>query len=464
MGQTSSVAQNVDESDSVVRLAGPHGPAGDGAPHHVATTRPVWFTITVHQPDFGFAAFWVGLLGAGLLLFSRGPSRLLHPELWAEDGVLWLAQAYDVGRSCLLIPVVGYLQTLSRLGAMLAVHLPLTWAPLIFALIAFVVQLAPVAILLSRRAAALVPYWPARLLLSLYYVGLPNSHEVYVNLTNAMWHLALVAFLLVILPKPRTTFGVAADGAVLVLAGLSGPLVLFIAPVAWWQVVAARHQPDGPKRVLYAGLLSLCALVQGGLVAAHLGTARAGNLGADPDRLAHILADQIFLGGIIGGNNVSLLLQQPFWLRFWPAVACCVAGFFLMGAAFLRGPRAFRQLTVLAALIMASALKSPMITFSQPEWFPMQYPGIGGRYYVIPMLAWFAALTVLAASSRTGLRWVARALIACCMIGVASDWVYPPYVATAYHNAAKTFARAPAGTTVSFPENPIGWTFALTKR
>ena len=104
----------------------------------------------------------LGVLGSAGLLFSRGPGHLLHPELWAEDGVVWLHRAYSAGWHCLTIPCAGYLQTLSRLGALLAVALPLTQAPLIFALIAFVIQLTPVVLLLSPRGALLPPSRTAR--------------------------------------------------------------------------------------------------------------------------------------------------------------------------------------------------------------------------------------------------------------------------------------------------------------
>ncbi|HUW81042.1 MAG TPA: hypothetical protein VMV54_09155, partial [Acidocella sp.] len=402
---------------------------------------------------------------AAILLFSRGPSRLLRPELWAEDGVFWLRQAYNSGLSDLMTPIVGYLQTLSRLGGLVAIHFPLTEAPLIFALIAFVVQLAPVVLLLSRRGEALVPSLPVRLLIVLYYIGAPNSFEVYVNLTNAMWHLALVAFLLVVLPKPRTVVGLIADAVVLMVAGLSGPLVLFIAPIAWWQVVELRRQTDGAKRLLYASLLTLCAVVQGMLVAAQAAQTRVGHLGASFSRLVHILADQIFLGGVIGGNNVLRLLGDRLWLQVWPAALVCVLAIVLGLIAFYKGPTAHRQLVVLSVLIMAGALKSPMVSAVIPQWEPMQYPGVGGRYYIIPMLAWFTTLLVLATVRwRFGLQWVARGLVLCCAVGVVYDWHYTPYVHTGYHSAAKMFDRAPPGTVVTFPENPVPWHFELTKR
>jgi hypothetical protein len=405
----------------------------------------------------------LGVLGAAGLLFSRDPGHLLHPELWAEDGVVWLQGAYNVGWRCLLIPCAGYLQTLSNLGGLLVAGLPLTQAPLIFALIAFVIQLTPVVLLLSPRGAVLLPSRTARLLLVLYDVGMPNSSEVYVNLTNAMWHLAIVAFLLVVLPKPRSIAGLVVDVIVLVLGGLSGPLVLFIAPIAWWQVAALRQQGDGGKRVLYAVTLSLCAVVQGALVIAQSAENRIGHLGASFDRLVHILANQVILGGVIGAHDVRRLLTWHLWLHSWPAALCCAGAAVLGVAAFVRGPAVYRQFAVLAVLIMASGLKSPMVSISA-QWMAMQHPEIGDRYYIFPMLAWFMTLLVLAAErSRFGLNWVARGVMLCCVVGIVTDWRHVPYAHTGYYEAAKKFDRAAPGTTVVFSENPISWKFTLTK-
>jgi hypothetical protein len=409
--------------------------------------------------------YWVLLAAAALLCFSRQPDRLTHPELWAEDGVVWLAQAYTAGVSSLAVPVVGYLQTFSRLGALIAVQLPLTFAPALFAWIAFIVQLAPVALLLSRRGAGLVPSLPARLLLCLYYVAQPNSSEVYVNLTNAMWHLALLMFLIIVAPKPGRAAGLAIDMLLLALAGVSGPMVLFIAPIAWWHVVANRRDPDGGKRIAYAVIVSVCAALQGILIATQSGESRLGNLGANLTRFVHILADQIFLGGMIGGKLVAHLTDSPIWMQLWPALLVSLVGLGLAVLAFVQGPTAHRQFIIFATLILASSLASPMVTASDPQWHRMQFPGNGGRYYFYPMLAWFATLLVLSSErSDTAIKWLSRVMLLCCSVGVVSGWHFNRYVHTNYHNEAKTFDRAAPGTSITFNENPTAWLFVLIKK
>ncbi|HVE23716.1 MAG TPA: hypothetical protein VNC39_17240 [Acidocella sp.] len=432
------------------------------------TLTPHLFKIAGDRTDLRVWLNLVGVLCAAGLLLSRAPDHLLHPQLWGEDGVFWVSQAYNLGFRCLAIPESGYLQTISRIGALLAIQLPLTAVPFIFSLIAFVIQLAPVALLLSRRGEQLIPSLLGRLLIVLLYIGEPNSSEAYVNLTNAMWHLALVAFLLVILPKPRTTTGLWLDAVVLILAGLSGPLVLFIAPIAWWELVRLRRCTGRAKTLLYAGVLTSCAVVQGILIAMtamHTTEARLGQLGANFSRLVHILADQIILGGVVGGKTVERLLTQNFWLHTWPATLCCLLALVLGLIAFVKGQAAYRQFVVLSALIMASALKSPMVSMTAPQWELMQRPGAGDRYYIIPILAWGATLLVLSTGKwRFGLQWFARGIMLYSTIGIVNDWHYFPYTHTNYYDSARIFDRATPGVTIEFFENPVPWHFFLTKK
>jgi hypothetical protein len=395
---------------------------------------------------------------AAFLLFSREPSRLLHPQLWAEDGVLWLQGGYISGFSCLTAPVAGYLQTLSRLTGLVAAQLPMTLTPLLFAGVSFLFQLLPVLLLLSSRGRRWLPSLTFRLLMVLYYIGEPNSSEVYVNLTNAMWHLALVAFLLVVMPKPASRIGLAVDIALLLLSGVSGPLVLFLAPVAWWHWLVQRRKLSA----LYAAVLSLGGVAQGAVIVTHMVGGRFTNLGATISRLAHILADQVFLGGVLGEHLVLRLMGQSWWMQSWPALLCCGLAFAAIARVFLKGPVSYRQFVVFSALIVVAALKSPMISDTVPQWLPMQSPGIAGRYFAIPILAWFVTLVLLAADSGWW-RWLARLAMAGCLAGIVADWRYAPYVDTGYYQQAEIFDRAPSGTVVILRENPIPWQFQLTK-
>jgi hypothetical protein len=224
-----------------------------------------------------------------------------------------LQQAYTYGPESLLWPQAGYLQTLPRLVALISLSLPLKFIPLFFAEIAFVIQLIPAIFLLTNRASNLVPSFSIRLFLSLYYIGEPDTSEIYVNLTNAMWHLAIIAFLVVISDKPKMTFGCIFDLIVIFLVSTTGPFVILLAPIAWWHVIDKPCIPERRKDVFYATLFTIGALIQGVCVIADLAKMRIGHLGITLSRLVHILANHIFLGGTISAKNVSWLIKQPWW-------------------------------------------------------------------------------------------------------------------------------------------------------
>ena len=81
----------------------------------------------------GLGFYWLiaSFATALLLIFLRDPSLFTRPQFWAEDGSFWYAQAYNGGwLHSLTIPDGGYLNTLQRLSAGLALVVPFRWAPL----------------------------------------------------------------------------------------------------------------------------------------------------------------------------------------------------------------------------------------------------------------------------------------------------------------------------------------------
>jgi hypothetical protein len=172
------------------------------------------------------------LISAFIIVILRKPDAVFNPQFWAEDGAVWYASAYNLGviRSVFL-PLVGYFQTFSRLTAAFVQMFPLSYAPLIFNLIAIFVEVLPVPFLLSSRFAAVIPRLDARILIAFLYLAIPNSWEVHANLTNAHWHLALLAFMVLIATPSITCASQMFDRAVVLASGLSGPFSLFLMPL-----------------------------------------------------------------------------------------------------------------------------------------------------------------------------------------------------------------------------------------
>src|SRR5438874_4257089 len=67
-----------------------------------------------------------------LILFSRRPEMVLHPEFWAEDGWIFFVQADTQGADALVTPYGGYHHLLLRILAAAAASLDARWIPVAY--------------------------------------------------------------------------------------------------------------------------------------------------------------------------------------------------------------------------------------------------------------------------------------------------------------------------------------------
>ena len=188
-------------------------------------------TPTAPSTDLSWQMQLIVFAIAALAVISRRPDAITNPQFFAEDGAVWYADAYRLGLHSLPVPDAGYLQTFPRVVAALAALVPLMFAPFLMNVIGIVVQVLPVNILASSRYAN----WgslPLRLVMGFLYLALPNSRELDVVITNAQWHLAFLACILVLAPPPATWKWRVLDVSVLLLSGLTGPFCVFLLPVA----------------------------------------------------------------------------------------------------------------------------------------------------------------------------------------------------------------------------------------
>ena len=392
-----------------------------------------------------------------LLILSRKPDVLLHAELWGDDGWKWYPDAYTDGIRCLAWPVNGYLNTLQRLGGLAAQPFPLTWAPTLFALVGLLVQIAPGVFLVSARMDQAWPDRRARAIFAVIFAVLPNAIEFYVNLTNAQWTLAILAFLVLAGTPPATRAARIFDTAVLLLSGLSGPFCLLLLPVAAWQAAAAPGDRTARMRL---ALLGGTALLQVGCLAGTAHVRSTAPLGAGPRTLARIVAFNILLGAELGYRGIAALPQR--WPgNIWP-VLITVGGAAATAAALLRGSRLLKQWTLFAALTFAAALARPQVTAVDPQWPAMAIPPMGNRYYTFAMLAWVGVLFTLAAGrGRAGRAAGAAGLAVLVLWGIPRDWNEPRFASTHFVERARAFAAAPAGTRMEFPVVPSSLTLKM---
>jgi hypothetical protein len=410
---------------------------------------------------------WV-MAGLMLLVWIRCPSILARASFWGEDGWVWYPTCYYDGWRCLLIDHTGYLQTVSMLVALLSQPWPLAAVPSLFAFASLIIQAAPAAFLISGRMAAAIPSLPARVLLALLLVAVPGMSEVYVNLTNAQWHLSLLGFLVLAATVPPGWAGRVFDSLLLVLCGLSGPFCAFLAPVAWIWWWGHRSRWAAWRGVI----ITATAAVQFSLILLH-GASRHGTgpgLGVSLHDFNAIVVNTLAVGTI----GWRALLRNDWgpgdgWLGGQSAAALTVstiivlAAFALTAIAFVRGRPVLRCFLIFVALECVAMLVDGLPIDKRPLWQELA-TSLASRYSFHPTLAWLAVLVSLFCDRLLALRIGAGALLAVVLLfGVAGDWKLVPLQPMHFPQEAARFAKAPPGTVMQFPTRPMFY-MTLTKK
>jgi len=403
----------------------------------------------------------VPLLGfalALLVMIMRRPEIITHAQFWAEDGRNWYAEAYNGGPiSSLLYPHTGYFQTYPRLAMALALAVPMQWAPLVSNLLSLCVRAALVAFLLTTRLQ-----WAsiaARAAVAAYIVLMPGIGEVHANATNTQWYLGLYLLAVAVAEPPRRPAWRVHDALIFILGGLSGPFVIFVAPVlVWRQVVtwrATRNLIAATGDPLVWLALAL-ALLQGVTILATKGRGDS-PLGDSLPLLAHILSLRIFIGfavperwiGPLAGN-LGLMVAGLLW------------GISVLAVVLWRGGWRMRSIVLFGALMLAAALSSPVGSGDAAAWPFMLLSD--ARYFVVPNVI-FATAVVCAATQLTAhMRLPACAVGgALVLLGCLFDFRLAPLPDLDFPAAAAGFSAAASGTRVDLPILPPGWHMTLVR-
>ncbi len=392
------------------------------------------------------------------VIFSRRPDAFLNPQLWAEDGGVWFQDAYNVGPwRPLLWPHTGYFQTFPRLVSDIGLTLPLSQLPMLDCYVAAAVQLLPALMIASRRFGQLIPRRWVRLWLAGVYLAIPNSYELNVNLTNAQWHLALAAVLLVVAPA-LSRVGKAADFFVLALSGLTGPFAIALAIPAW---LSWLWQRSGWRLLLATAISGFGGIQVYALFSGQQHRPLAASIfNTSVPQTLRVLAGQVGAGLLVGEKGYAWL-QPHAW---WPDAAFATSGVAAVAVVYclIRGTAGLRVFTLFAIFVLGGALLAPASLGGPGR---LAIPGYGSRYWLIPMLALAACLTWMLGRERV---WFARVLAAAAVatmlgVGMRLDWVYEPLPNLHFGHYALQFAKAAPGSVVRIPINPPSWTMVLIK-
>lgn len=415
---------------------------------------------------------WVGsryyllsiTLMAIIITVSRRPDAFFNAQFWAEDAVIWYAEAYSKGW---LEPIFssqnGYFQTVSRLVAAGSMAVDFKNAPLFFNVCGAFFQILPALILNSARGRELVPNDAARLLVTLLYLAIPYAQEVHVNTTNIHWHLALASLLIMSFSYssgwPQKVF----DGVVVLLSALSGPFSILMSPLSVYNFYIRRDK----RSALIMVAIVACALLQGITLAMTIDEGRSlAPLGASWVLLFKVFSGQVVLGGIFGDAWVSIY-NSRLWASWLFAVAVSGVAAALIAYCLLKAPHAVKLTIMFAGTLLAAAFVSPQISLDQPQWQVWNVPYSANRYSFIPIVGLAVCLVWagFAADSRIARGTAFFGLVLMCFVGVPYSWKLPPYADLEFKNHARALEQAEPGEIIQIPVNPGGgWSVTIIKK
>ena len=416
-------------------------------------------TITPSTSYRSFLRSFIVLAVGSLILYSRKPDSLLNPQFWAEDGRNWYADAYNVGPiASLFTTEAGYYQTISRLVAAGSLAVPLEYAPLVFNASAILIQVGVAIFIVSDRCKPLLEDLKARYLLALMYLLLPNAWEVFGNLTNSQWHLALLVCLIIVASEPRSNASRVFDVAVATLAALSGPFCLLLLPVALIQTFRTK------SRITLAITIVLaigCVVQAYGLLTTTREVQSA--LGASVDLFFQIVGRHIVLGPLVGIRGFSRLQSWGLWGSI-PAAAATIFGLIVAFYLFAKASVQVRLIMFYAAMICVTGLAWPAVTLEPGQWSVIANNPTALRYWFVPGFAFYLSLIYLVFTERTKVTtYVSASLLFVCLYGVVRDFRIDPLKDLEFKARASEFENAPPGTIITIPINP-DWKMELTKK
>jgi hypothetical protein len=417
----------------------------------------------IHHQYRWYIQFGIFLI-ACLITILRRIDIISYPQFWAEDGTVWYEDAYNLGViQPFFIPVAGYLQTVSRLVGLISQIIPLVYAPLFFNVVAIGIKAVPVYLLFSTRFSKIIPSLKTKFLLAFLYVSLPNTQEVFANVTNAQWFLALSAFMILVGESVYTKKEKIFDSVILILSGLSGPFVLFLLPI----LILKWKDRKAEKYFKYlSSIVVICALVQGMVVfSGGLNVRSHKPLEATPAMLVKITAGQVYLASLIGKEGYAELynhiLNQDRLLSKFITLVIFIAGSLMVGYAVFKGSQELRLFIIFCALLFFAALSKPM----GANWFVLMLPGSAARYWLFPMLGFIVSLVwLLSRQNVFYIRIIGGVILLISLVGVKNEWVYKQWSNLDFKNQVIQFEQAPLGREFEFKIMPRSWhTMKLVK-
>jgi hypothetical protein len=399
-----------------------------------------------------------------IVFYFRRPELLTNPQFWAEDLAVFYRDAYSQGFASLFHTWAGVLQLFPRLVALAVVQLPISVGPLLFNMASLLVMALPVFILWSDRTLLAKEGEFRKLVLTLLFVLMPNIGEIFGNLTNTIWFLAVASAMVLIRTDAKSAKRwLIFDCTILLASGLSGPFSGALALAAGFLLMHKNKR----SRELYikTGIIVACALVQIIVLASSQSPLSAAF--NQRSALIHNTAMPVEITGMrfIALPMLGSHILTPEIATSAQMYALGIITVALMVVAFVKSRTEIRALILFAALLYTAsffrAIAGPILEF----WKSLIFNSFGARYFFVPFFVWLIALLALTTRSKAFSAKIAAALLAAFAVFSPYSFKIPPLKDFNFSEQAYKFQTMKPGTTYCFKINPnVAWTTCLKKK
>ncbi|HEY9126987.1 MAG TPA: hypothetical protein VIM62_07660, partial [Acidobacteriaceae bacterium] len=184
-------------------------------------------------------------------------------------------------------------------------------------------------------------------------------------------------------------------------------------------------------------------------------------LGASCELFVRIASANVFLGTVLGYTQLGYMPGKGIFVFL---LCAAIVGTILVAICFLRANMEMRLFLVFAGMIFSASLLSPVVypPAGYTVWDVLAQTR-GAHYWFIPSLAFVWSLIWTMRNGMAAARAGSMLFVLIMGLGIVVNWELPPFKDFHYADFARSFEQAPAGTVMTIPENPNGWSFKLIK-
>ena len=315
-------------------------------------------------------------------LYFRRPDAFTKPQLWAEDGPIFLLQYVQYGVSALFIPYAGYLHFIPRLIAIGwgVLGIQYQYIPLFYNYSAFLITyLLAVSLWLGAKHLDI----KNKVLYSVCFIFLPLGSDIYMDITNLNWMTALYLINYLLVNEKRERFYIP-NLFLLLIVSLTGPFSTLLCPVILL-ILYKERKVLSFKQALPLLIVFVGGVIQGIFIVFVQPDFYRGYPGSVEEY--HLL--KVFTNNINSLFFLDRLSPMGDGFRLLICVALLFLVFWLLNQSYRRlvQPRKY-VLPLVAIIVFAAFVKSYWPTESRVIALE------NGRYYFIPYtcLSWIIIL------------------------------------------------------------------------